>query len=681
MAKLNMTTNPVIKKYQETLKQKGYNNEMSFQTEAFSRNIGLLTLAEQEKLRLSKIAIPGMGGGGGVHLTTLLRTGMSQFHISDLDEFELANMNRQYGSKIKNLGQSKVVSMVEEAAEINPFAKITTFPEGISEDNIDDFLDGVDIVVDGMDAFNIYIRRLIFNKAHEKGIPVITAGPIGFSAATLIFMPDRGLSFDEYFDIRDEMNEEEQLLRFFIGLMPKATHLKYVEIDENALKSQSGPSLGLACQQCSATVATEVIRIILGKKGIKAVPHYFQYDLLTRNFVKGYMPLGNKNPLQKLKLKISLKRLANLKPRIRAEKIIPPLLSSPISDDIPEEVINYLLKAGQQAPSGENIQPWKLKNKKNTINMMLNTTADRSLFNLNQTASIIACGAVAENISIAASRYNLNAEIKVESLPDNESLSAEINLKPTQISEDPLARFIWERHTNRTKYNKKPISEANLDSIRQACNHIEGASLDFFTDKDDLDLISKMVFKADIFRMETRSLHEMLMSHIHFSDEAALATRDGFHVKNLEAGFDGEIFLKLIRPWAMANAMNKIGMVKIAAGVSKKGVKQASAMGMIRIKGNDSRSFFEGGRAMQRIWLEATRLGISYQPITILTFLRRYWTLNKTEVFTSEHKKLFESVWRDYQQVFNCNDKESQIMLFRLGYGSKVKVGTLRKKP
>ena len=163
-----MTTNPNINKYQNILKQKGYNNEMSFQGEAFSRNIGLLTLAEQEKLHSSKIAIPGMGGVGGVHLTTLLRTGISQFHISDLDEFELANMNRQYGSKIKNLDQSKVDCMLEEAAEINPFANITTFPEGISEDNIDDFLAGVDIVVDGMDAFNIKIRRLIFNKAHEK---------------------------------------------------------------------------------------------------------------------------------------------------------------------------------------------------------------------------------------------------------------------------------------------------------------------------------------------------------------------------------------------------------------------------------------------------------------------------------------------------------------------------------
>lgn len=677
-----MAPNPNIQKhYQNILKQKGYINEMSFHAEAFSRNTGLLTLAEQEKLRSIKIAIPGMGGVGGVHLATLLRTGISQYHISDLDEFELANMNRQYGSKIKNLDQSKVDSMVEEAAEINPFASITTFSEGVNEDNINDFLAGVDIVIDSMDAFNIKIRRLINNKALANGIPVIIAGPIGFSAAVIIFLPDSGSGFDEYFDIRDDMDEEEQLLKFFVGLTPKFIHRKYSIIDENSLKSRSGPSLGLACQQCSAVAATEVIRIILDKKGIKAAPHYFQYDLLTRKFAQGYIPFGNKNPLQKLKLKISLNRLANLKPRIGPEKIIPPLLSSAISGDIPTDIMNYLLKAGQQAPSGENIQPWKLNGKKNTIHLQLNPEADLSLFNLKQTASTIACGAVAENISIAASKYNLDAKIKVKTAADDGNLSAEINFVPDETLEDPLARFIWERQTNRTKYNHKPIPETDLDSLKQVCSCIEGVSLDLFTDKSDLDLISKMVYNADIFRMETRSLHEMLMSHLHFSHEAALATRDGFHVKNIEAGFDGEIYLKLIRPWKVANVMNKLGMAKVAAGVARKGVEQASAMGMIRIKGSDLQSFFKGGRAMQRIWLEATRLGISYQPMTILTLLRRYWIVDKTEVFSPEHKKRLESVWTNYQQVFNCDDNESHIMLFRLGYGSRVKIGTLRRKP
>ena len=66
--------------------------------EAFSRNIGLFTLEEQDKLRRSHVAIAGMGGVGGVHVATLARTGIGNFTIADPDCFELANMKRQYGA-------------------------------------------------------------------------------------------------------------------------------------------------------------------------------------------------------------------------------------------------------------------------------------------------------------------------------------------------------------------------------------------------------------------------------------------------------------------------------------------------------------------------------------------------------------------------------------------------------
>ena len=45
----------------------------------------------------------------------------------------------------------------------------------------------------------LYTRRRLFNRAREKGIYVVTAAPLGFSAALLIFAPHTGMSFDEYF--------------------------------------------------------------------------------------------------------------------------------------------------------------------------------------------------------------------------------------------------------------------------------------------------------------------------------------------------------------------------------------------------------------------------------------------------------------------------------------------------
>ena len=90
--------------------------------DAFSRNIGWLTDWEQQILRTKKIAIAGVGGVGGVHLLTLTRLGIQNFHIADLDRFEQANFNRQVGAVLdleRRRGQDLIVDVAgREIAEL-----------------------------------------------------------------------------------------------------------------------------------------------------------------------------------------------------------------------------------------------------------------------------------------------------------------------------------------------------------------------------------------------------------------------------------------------------------------------------------------------------------------------------------------------------------------------------------
>ena len=172
------------------------------------------------------VAIPGMGGVGGVHLITMVRTGIGRFHIADFDTFEPTNLNRQYGARIPDFGRLKLDVMKKEAFHINPHLEFREFPEGVTTSNIDDFLEGFDVVLDSLDFFEFDIRRRLFNRAREKGVYVVTAGPLGFSSAMLIFSPHEGMGFDEYFNIRDNMAPEDQYLSYAIGLSPKSTQIK-----------------------------------------------------------------------------------------------------------------------------------------------------------------------------------------------------------------------------------------------------------------------------------------------------------------------------------------------------------------------------------------------------------------------------------------------------------------------
>ncbi|MCK5098432.1 MAG: ThiF family adenylyltransferase [Desulfobacteraceae bacterium] len=667
------------------LKKLGFQSKYHFLEEALARNIGIFSLSEQDKLMESRVAIAGMGGVGGQHLVTLARTGINNFHIADFDHFEPVNFNRQYGAKTSNFGQAKIDVMYKEAKDINPFLDIKCFAQGVSEKNIDDFLDNVDLVADGMDFFNFDIRRLIFKKAYEKNIPVITAGPLGFSAAMLIFMPDRGMTFDQYFNITDKLDLEEKLIRFFIGLAPKATQKEYIDPDSISMKTRKGPSLGAACNLCSAVVAAETVRILLKKKGIKPAPYYFQYDLFTRKFHQGYLFKGNRHPLQKIKSKILKNRLKKNKPgNVLPDvlKVLPEALPEGLSGNknISKGIITYLINAGCQAPSGDNCQPWSFEYSKPDLKVFLDPLADNSFFNLNQTASYIACGAAIENILIAASRYGISGEVKYLPNKKQPDLIANIHMSICEKQEDPLQRFIWERHTNRTKFNNQPMEQKDLDQIKECLLPFKETSLILKTKKDDINKIAGLVYKVDKIRAERRDLHEHLMKMIRFTNKEAELKKDGFPLKNLEAGIGGELFLKACYPWAIMNLINKMGMGKMISQIAGKSIRQASAVGLLKISGKSDKDLIIGGQALERLWLTCTRLGISFQPMTAVTLFRRRWESGMKNDFSLKHQQLLGKIWPVYEYLFDSNNNESHIMLFRLGYGKKISCRTLRKK-
>src|SRR5689334_22705797 len=186
--------------------------------EAFARNLGWLTEAEQETLRHKRVAIAGLGGVGGAHLLTLTRLGIGQFNLAEFDRFEIQNFNRQVGATVHSVGRSKLDVMSEMARAINPELELRAFEEGVHAGNAEAFLDGVDLYVDGLDFFVLDERQRIFDLCTERGIPAITAAPVGMGAALLVFVPG-GMSFRDYFRMAGS-SVEEQAARFLVGLTP-----------------------------------------------------------------------------------------------------------------------------------------------------------------------------------------------------------------------------------------------------------------------------------------------------------------------------------------------------------------------------------------------------------------------------------------------------------------------------
>lgn len=279
---------------------------------AFSRNIGWVTEAEQAALRTKRIAIAGMGGVGGVHLVTLARLGVGAFNIADFDTFDIANFNRQAGAMVSTLGRPKIDVMAEVARDINPESDIRLFRNGVTEDNLGEFLRGVDLYVDGLDFFAFAARRAMFKACHTLGIPALTAAPLGMSTAVLAFLPGQ-MSFEEYFCL-DGCDEEEMAIRFLLGLSPAMLHRGYLaDASRVNLGEHRGPSTAAACQLCAGVSATEALKILLRRGQVAAAPHGYQFDAYRNRLVRTWRPWGNRNPLQRIALRIARSQLRRMK--------------------------------------------------------------------------------------------------------------------------------------------------------------------------------------------------------------------------------------------------------------------------------------------------------------------------------------------------------------------------------
>ena len=279
---------------------------------AFVRNLGWVTAEEQRLLSAKRVAIAGMGGVGGIHLLTLARLGIGSFSIADMDVFDLVNFNRQAGAGVSTLGRPKVEVMADLARDINPGLDLRVFPHGVSADNLDDFLDGVDIYVDGLDFFSFDARRATFAACHRLGIPAVTAAPLGMGTAVLVFSPSH-MDFETYFRLQG-CDEEEMALRFMLGLSPALLHRGYVVDDTRVnLAERRGPSTASACQLCAGTVAAESLKLLLGRGKVAFAPHGYQFDAYRGRFTRTWRPWGNRNPLQRIGLWVARRILRRMK--------------------------------------------------------------------------------------------------------------------------------------------------------------------------------------------------------------------------------------------------------------------------------------------------------------------------------------------------------------------------------
>ncbi|MDH5545612.1 MAG: ThiF family adenylyltransferase [Gammaproteobacteria bacterium] len=278
-------------------------------SEAFGRNLGLISKEEQQRLFGSLASIVGCGGVGGYHALTLARLGIGRFRLTDPDEFSVANFNRQIGATIESVDKNKAEITAAQIKSINPDAQVEIYPGGLSKDNVEAFVKGADIAIDGVDFFSIGVRRLFFAEARRQQVTSLTAAPLGFSGSLLVFSHG-SMSFDEYFSLSDGQSYADQIINFLIGLAPSALHLPYMDFSSVDPASGRGPSSVIGVQQAASLLSAQALKVLLGRGGMRYAPHYIQFDAYRQKLATGYLRSGNRNWKQRLKRQLVVKKFS-----------------------------------------------------------------------------------------------------------------------------------------------------------------------------------------------------------------------------------------------------------------------------------------------------------------------------------------------------------------------------------
>src|SRR3989344_1888875 len=123
-----------------------------------------------------------------------------------------------------------------------------------------------------------------------------------------------------------------------------------------------------------------------------------------------------------------------------------------------KEDIQKILEAAVNAPSGSNSQPWRFEVSGSEIKVIALPEKDHPILNYRNRGTLIAHGALIENISITSSVLGYKANVNLFPDTSNPKLIARIGLEQNSPSSNPLYKCIPLRSTNRKPYKRTPIT-------------------------------------------------------------------------------------------------------------------------------------------------------------------------------------------------------------------------------
>lgn len=156
----------------------------------YARQIKLKHIGEsgQQKLLDSTALIIGMGGLGSPAAMYLAAAGVGKLIISDFDQVEDSNLQRQIIHRTQDVGEHKALSAKRTLAELNPDCEIEAMDWQLDDEELQKAIQKSDVVLDCSDNFP---TRFAINRACVKNNkPLVSGAAIRMEGQIASYLPD-----------------------------------------------------------------------------------------------------------------------------------------------------------------------------------------------------------------------------------------------------------------------------------------------------------------------------------------------------------------------------------------------------------------------------------------------------------------------------------------------------------
>lgn len=600
-----------------------------------ARNQHKLLIEEQQALDATKVAVIGLSVGNAVALT-LAQFGVGHLVLADLDHIATTNLNR-VRVPLWMVNQRKTRAAAQAIVELDPFVVLDVYDEGLTDDNVTDVLQGVDIVVEECD--DLAAKVLVRLEAQRLGIPVVMETSGGMldierydqEPGLAPFYGLLGTTPDPHVIRHLPPAERVPLVARIVG--PHIHHRAAASMVEIQRTVPTWPQTAPEVNHGGAVVAEAVRRIVLGEPA----------------------PSGRRH--------VSLGEIVE---RLEPQKVeTGPSPSRRSSPEPPLSGLHHaMLQGAVSAPSGGNAQPWAfVVHADGSIAVHHVRERSESWLDPDGRAGLLAVGGALAGLVLGAGQQGQVAQVHYTG--NRYGCVARVVPTPSAQSElDPLAAWLSKRFTDRRRPERVMLSNEVQTGLRWPSG--SEATVQWLYEPNTIDRLGEHLAALDRLRMVHPQGAEELWSEVRWTSEAAEATGDGLSLPEMDVSPAAAPVLQLVARPDVARFLRQHGLGQGLGETMTTWVQSASALGLLVAPSDSPAHLLDAGRHMHRMWLHCTSQGLGLQPITAGVYMLRH--LERPHDYTPEEQAVLTCAKDALQEAFGAFPR-LPLMLVRLVTG------------